>query len=62
MVMESDVITTWPEAPAWEAAALMEKHKIGCVPVLDGGKVVGIVTEADFVKVARKLFERQMAT
>jgi CBS domain-containing membrane protein len=62
MVMESDLITTWPDAPAWEAAGLLEKHKIGCVPVLDGGKVVGIVTEADFVRVARKMFERETAS
>lgn len=59
MVMESDVITTWPDAPVSEVAGLMEKHKIGCVPVLDDGKVVGIVTEADFVKLARRLFERE---
>jgi CBS domain-containing membrane protein len=59
MVMESEVITTWPGAPASEVAGLMEKHKIGCVPVLDEGKVVGIVTEADFVKLARQFFARE---
>jgi len=61
MVMESDVITVWPEAPASEVAGLMETHKIGCVPVLSAGQVVGIVTEADFVKLARKMFEREEA-
>jgi CBS domain-containing membrane protein len=59
MLMENDVITTWPEAPASDAAHLIERHKIGCLPVLDDGKVVGIVTEADFVRFARKYFERE---
>lgn len=59
MVMETDVITTWPDAPITEVAGLMETRKIGCVPVLDEGKVVGIVTEADFVKTVRRLLERR---
>jgi len=28
----------------------MLKHKIGCLPVLEGQKLVGIITEADFVR------------
>jgi len=59
MLMEKDVITTWPEAPASDAAHLIESRKIGCLPVLDEGKLVGIVTEADFVRFARKYFERE---
>jgi len=31
-------------------AALMAERKIGCVPVLDGGKVVGLVTETDVLR------------
>jgi CBS domain-containing membrane protein len=58
MLMETDVVTTWPGAPISEIAAIMETRKIGCVVVLEEGKVVGIVTEADFVKLARRLFER----
>lgn len=61
MVMERDVLTTWPDAPASDAAHLLENHKYGCLPVLDDGKLVGIVTEADFVKFARKFFEREDA-
>jgi len=33
----------------------MQERKIGCLPVVDGEKLVGIVTESDFVAfVARK--------
>jgi CBS domain-containing membrane protein len=59
MLMEKDVVTTWPEAPASDAANLIETRKIGCLPVLDDGKVVGIVTEADFVRFARRFLERE---
>jgi CBS domain-containing membrane protein len=61
MLMEREVLTTWPDAPASDAAHLIENHKYGCLPVLDDGKLVGIVTEADFVRYARKHFEREEA-
>jgi CBS-domain-containing membrane protein len=48
-VMTTDVATTSPDVPLAEAARVMLERKIGCLPVLDGGKLVGIVTEADFV-------------
>jgi CBS domain-containing membrane protein len=61
MLMETDVVTIRPDASAAEVADLMVHRRIGCVPVLAEGKVVGIVTEADFVKLARKIFEREKA-
>ncbi len=48
-VMRSDVLTTVPEAPLREAASVMLANKIGCLPVLDGVKLVGIVTESDLL-------------
>ena len=59
MLMETDVMTTAPDAPAAYAARLIEKRKLGCLPVVDDGRLVGIVTEADFVRFARKHFETQ---
>ena len=41
-----------------EAARFLEKHKIGCLPVLDDGKLVGIITDTDFVAVAINLLEQ----
>ena len=35
----------------------IEKHKIGCLPVLDDEKLVGIITDTDFVAVAINLLE-----
>jgi len=54
-VMSSEVITTTPDAPLVEAARVLMDRKIGCLPVVEDGRLVGIVTEADFVAmVARK--------
>ena len=59
MLMETDLVTTRPDAPAARAARLIEKRKLGCLPVVKAGKLVGIVTEGDFVHLARKLLERK---
>lgn len=48
-VMRSEVITTAPETPLSEAAQLMVEHKIGCLPVLKGVTLVGILTEGDLL-------------
>ena len=39
-----------PKDPIGDAARLMSEHKIGCLPVVEGDELVGILTEADFVK------------
>jgi acetoin utilization protein AcuB len=50
-VMHRDVVTTTPDAPVGDAAALMVDHRIGGLPVLDAGKrVVGVITETDIFR------------
>lgn len=53
-VMTTDVVTTTPQTSIAEAARLMLERKIGCLPVVDGGRLVGMLTESDFVKVAAR--------
>jgi CBS domain-containing membrane protein len=60
-VMERNVLTVSPDTTAALAAALLESSRFGCLPVLDAGRLVGIVTEADFVKFARKHLESEQA-
>jgi len=62
MLMEKDVLTVDPETTAAHAARLLGTYKFGCLPVVEHGKVVGIVTEADFVRFAQRYLERQMAS
>ena len=49
-VMTNDPVTISPDASVAEAAGLMLERKIGCLPVVDRGRLAGILTEADFVR------------
>jgi acetoin utilization protein AcuB len=49
-VMTRSVITIGPDRPARDGAQLMLDHKIGALPVLDGGHLIGIFTETDIVR------------
>ena len=49
-IMRSEVFTVGPEADIKDAARVMLREKIGCLLVVDERQLVGIVTEADFLK------------
>ncbi len=49
-IMTTSVITIGPDREVYEAAQLMIDHKIGALPVLEGGRLVGIVTETDLLR------------
>ncbi|MBI2998067.1 MAG: CBS domain-containing protein [Deltaproteobacteria bacterium] len=49
-VMSKPVITIPPDATAKEAARLMAEKKIGCLPVVEGEELVGLVTETDILR------------
>jgi len=49
-VMAAPVITVSPDDPMEEAARLMVAQQIGSLPVVDQGRLVGIVTETDIFK------------
>lgn len=46
-VMTRSVITVEPGSTIEEAAVLMRRHKIGGLPVVEQGAVVGVITESD---------------
>lgn len=54
-IMRYDVTTVTPDTLAREAASLLLDHKYGCLPVVEGRTLKGIVTEADFLKLTIKL-------
>lgn len=49
-IMTRSVVTIGPDRPAREGAQLMLDHKIGALPVLDDGHLIGIITETDIVR------------
>ena len=56
-IMTRQVASVDPHAGIKEAALYLQRHKYGCLPVLKGRKLIGIVTESDFIAVAINLLE-----
>ena len=48
--MTETMITVGPDRDAADAARLMLDHTIGALPVTDGGRLIGIVTETDMLR------------
>jgi CBS domain-containing protein len=48
-VMTSDLLTTTPSTSLVDAARILSERKIGCLPVIENGRLIGILTEGDFV-------------
>ncbi|MET0554921.1 MAG: CBS domain-containing protein, partial [Vicinamibacteria bacterium] len=49
-VMSEPAVTVEADMPIRDAARLMVARKIGCLPVVDGDVLVGVVTESDVVR------------
>ncbi len=51
-VMTKEVHTVYPDTPALEAALALRSHAYGCVPVVEHGELVGMLSDSDFVEFA----------
>ena len=49
-IMSSAVVTVGPGSSLGEAADTMRKHRVGSLPVVDKGRMVGIITEVDILR------------
>ncbi len=56
-IMRTDVRTISPADSVKDAAHILYNNKYGCLPVVDAGKLVGIVTEADFLRLTVQLLD-----
>lgn len=56
-IMTTNIATIEHEANIRQAALFLQKHKIGCLPIVENNKLIGIVTDSDFVAVAINLLE-----
>jgi acetoin utilization protein AcuB len=61
-IMATDLITVAPTTTIEEAAKLMAQYKIGAVPVVGQGKLVGILTETDILSVFIEMLETIQAS
>ena len=55
--MTRDPVTVPPDTPVLEAIRLMREHEVSCLPVLQQEKLVGILSERDFMPLAGELLD-----
>jgi CBS domain-containing protein len=57
-VMIKDPITISAEATIMEALDKLRLNKIGCLPVVKGNELIGVITEMDFLRITGRLLDR----
>jgi CBS domain-containing protein len=58
LIMTTSMVAVPPDTPTLEAIALMRRERVDCLPVVREGRLIGIVTERDFINVAARLLEQ----
>ena len=60
-IMVTNPVTVSPSTPTLEAIEAMRAQRVGCLPVLEGDQLVGIVTSYDFLDASARLFQQRLA-
>ena len=58
--MDRDSTSVTPETPTLDAIDLRRRHKVSCLPVVNDGELVGIVSETDFMPFAYQLLQERL--
>jgi CBS domain-containing membrane protein len=61
-IMQNGILTADPEMNLFSALSIFLKNTVGCLPVVSKRKLVGILTEADFLKLTfdyLRIFENE---
>jgi CBS domain-containing protein/gamma-glutamyl:cysteine ligase YbdK (ATP-grasp superfamily) len=61
-VMQDHVLTVEPDTPTLDAIRLMREQKIGCLPVVKEGHLVGVLMERDYMDIAAELLEQNLSS
>jgi CBS domain-containing protein len=56
-IMKTDPVSVSSKTPTLDAVEIMRSNKVGCLPVVDDGQLVGIVTSFDFLDASARLFK-----
>jgi CBS domain-containing protein len=59
-IMKLNPVTATPDTPTLEAIEMMRRQKCGCLPIVNNGHLVGVVTAHDFLAVSATLFEAHL--
>jgi CBS domain-containing protein len=57
-IMRTQVVTVTPDTTTLEAIGMMRRHRIGCLPVVQDGHIVAVITEEDFMGIASDLLSQ----
>jgi len=61
-VMIANPVTVSPDTTSLEAIDIMRASRLGCLPVVDGDHLVGIVTSYDFLEASARLFQQHLGS
>lgn len=59
-IMDREVVTVSPEVSSVQAIEIMHHNDLSSLPVVENGKLVGIVTEYDFTRIAHELLKEKL--
>ncbi|HEX7295948.1 MAG TPA: CBS domain-containing protein, partial [Pyrinomonadaceae bacterium] len=59
-IMTTDPVTVSSSTSSLEAIEVMQSNQVGCLPVVDDGQLVGIVTSYDFLDASARLFKEHL--
>lgn len=59
-IMKADPLTVTATTPTLEAMDIMRQHRVGCLPVVEGDQLVGIVTSYDFLEASARIFKQHL--
>ena len=60
-VMVANPVTVSPATSSLDAIEIMRSNRVGCLPVVEGDQLVGIVTSYDFLEASATLFKQHLA-
>ncbi|HLA11243.1 MAG TPA: CBS domain-containing protein [Pyrinomonadaceae bacterium] len=60
-IMKTDPVTVESTTSTLKAIEIMRTAKLGCLPVVDQGELVGIVTSFDFLEASARLFKKSLS-
>jgi CBS domain-containing protein/gamma-glutamylcysteine synthetase len=59
-IMVTNPLTVSPSTTSLEAIEIMRRSRVGCLPVVEGDRLVGIVTSYDFLEASARLFQEHL--
>jgi CBS domain-containing protein len=60
-IMVGNPVTVSPSTLSLAAIQIMREHRVGCLPVVEDGQLVGIVTSYDFLAASAQIFEKELS-